>query len=333
MFVRAIGAAALAGAIWTASAHGALAECKLTTVSIPVTMKGTRPLITAKINGQDEQFLLDSGSFANTVSVKVVRELKLHPVKIDQTSSRVQTDGVTDVSGIGGDAVGAAVIADQFELAGGKFSKIPFLTFRGGGDEAGLIGQAFLHALDVEYDFGHDEMKLVQPEDCKGANMAYWTKDGNFSYLPLKEPDRDNLQTEAVIEINKVTMRATFDTGAETSFITRRAAARAGVKITDAGVEEAGFSYGIDGRPVKTWVARFASVKIGDEEIRNGWLAIGDSPMDDTDILIGADFFLAHHVYVANSQQRIFFSYNGGPVFVVRRQAKDADPPTPADAK
>ena len=32
-------------------------------------------------------------------------------------------------------------------------------------------------------------------------------------------------------------------------------------------------------------------------------------------MLIGADFFLSHRVYVANSQRKLYFTYNGGPVF------------------
>src|SRR6185437_4592599 len=40
-----------------------------------------------------------------------------------------------------------------------------------------------------------------------------------------------------------------------------------------------------------------------------------DLPGLDADMLLGADFFLAHHVYVANSQNRLYFTYDGGPVF------------------
>jgi predicted aspartyl protease len=112
-------------------------------------------------------------------------------------------------------------------------------------------------------------------------------------------------------------MRAIFDTGSPTSFITKRAAARAGVETTAAGVKEAGFTSGDDRDHIKTWVATFGSVKIGDEEIKNGLLRIGDTNPDDFDVLIGADFFLAHHVYVANSQDMIYFTYAGGPVFNV----------------
>jgi hypothetical protein len=83
-------------------------------------------------------------------------------------------------------------------------------------------------------------------------------------------------------------------------------------------VRRAGYTAGIDRSDIKTWVGRFASVKIGDEEIKNTQLSIGDSYGDaDFDVLIGADFFLAHRVYVANSQRKLYFTYSGGPVFHV----------------
>jgi len=43
-------------------------------------------------------------------------------------------------------------------------------------------------------------------------------------------------------------------------------------------------------------------------------------------MLIGADFFLSHRVYVASSQNRLYFTYNGGPVFDLSpaREPEDA---------
>ena len=34
-------------------------------------------------------------------------------------------------------------------------------------------------------------------------------------------------------------------------------------------------------------------------------------------MLLGDDFFLSHRVYVANSQRKLYFTYNGGPVFAL----------------
>src|SRR5262249_18166067 len=57
------------------------------------------------------------------------------------------------------------------------------------------------------------------------------------------------------------------------------------------------------------------SFKIGDEEIQHTKLRFGDLTLPDTDMLIGADFFLSHRVFVATSQRKLYFTYNGGPVF------------------
>ncbi len=110
-------------------------------------------------------------------------------------------------------------------------------------------------------------------------------------------------------------MRAYFDTGAAGSVITLAAAKRAGVSVDAPGVVAAGQSFGIGRQSVQTWIAPFASFKIGDEEIRNTKLRIEASLMRDVDMLIGADFFLSHRIYVATSQRKLYFTYNGGPVF------------------
>jgi hypothetical protein len=48
----------------------------------------------------------------------------------------------------------------------------------------------------------------------------------------------------------------------------------------------------------------------------------------DFDMLLGADFFLSHHILISNSQHKLYFTYNGGPVFDLTMGA--AAPPPPA---
>lgn len=63
-----------------------------------------------------------------------------------------------------------------------------------------------------------------------------------------------------------------------------------------------------------------SSFKIGEEEIRNTQIKVTDADLDEAlrvDMLLGVDFFLSHHILVANSQNKIYFTYNGGPVFNV----------------
>ena len=122
--------------------------------------------------------------------------------------------------------------------------------------------------------------------------------------------------TTGTATINGAKITVMFDTGAWNSVLSMKAAARAGVKPDTPGVVEAGYSSGIGRGRVKSYIAPFSSFKIGDgEEIKNARLRIADIDLDEGDMLLGADFFLSHHVFVANSQHRLYLTYNGGPGF------------------
>jgi hypothetical protein len=91
---------------------------------------------------------------------------------------------------------------------------------------------------------------------------------------------------------------------------------------------------GIGAKAVKLYAAVFPTLTLGDETIRNARLRIADlfsmntqirtgsriatQVMDEPDMLLGADFFLSHRVYVARSQNKVYFSYSGGPVFTIK---------------
>jgi hypothetical protein len=238
----------------------------------------------------------------------------------------MQVQGALVVDGVANNAtVSPMVQADELNLGGVRFKAWNFLTFNGPEDPAGSIGQDVLRLMDVDYDLSHGSIKLMQVQDCKDANLAYWAAGMPVSIVPMGWVEQGNEHIQAVITINGVSMNAYFDTGAEESFITEAAAARAGVRVSSPGVQPNGNGRDIAGYAVKTWVAPFASVKIGDEEIKNTKLQIGRTDANDFDILLGADFFLAHHVFVSNSQKKIYFTYNGGQVFNVSAPSTAAE--------
>ena len=82
----------------------------------------------------------------------------------------------------------------------------------------------------------------------------------------------------------------------------------------------------------KGYIAPFASFKIGDaEEIKNTELRIGDIGLDNADMLLGADFFVSHRVFVANKEHKLFLSYNGGPVFNLSQNRAASSEGSPVD--
>jgi tetratricopeptide (TPR) repeat protein/predicted aspartyl protease len=288
----------------------ALAACNLGKMAeLPVTMAGSKPLVTAQINGTDARFIADSGAFYSMIAPASAAQfnLRLGPAPFGLS-----------VRGIGGQADISVTTVKVFTLAGYALRDVQFLV---GGSEpgagsAGVIGQNVLHIGDVEYDLANGAIRLMRPHNCSRSILAYWANATQpYSVMDIQSTTVLSPGTIGTAYVNGVKIRVLFDTGATNSILALRAAEHAGVEPGAAGTAEAGDSYGIGRGTVKTWIAPVADFKIGDEEIRNTRLRIGDIRLDNADMLIGADFFLSHRIYVATSQSKLYFTYNGGPVF------------------
>jgi tetratricopeptide (TPR) repeat protein len=302
----------------------AAAKCTLAkVVDLPITMSDMRPTITAKINGVDAQFLLDSGAFFSIISSATADQFNLRRGPAPQ--------GLR-IIGVGGSADASVATVKIFTIVGVPLHNLEFLVGGSevGGGAIGILGQNFLEKWDVEYDLAKGVVRLMKADDCKHARLAYWVG----AEQPLSMMDIDYAtpwrpHTTGTAYINGTKINVMFDTGAPTSVLSSKAAARAGVTRDTAGAVDAGYSSGVGRKTVRTYIASFASFKIGDnEEIQNARLRIADIDLDEGDMLIGADFFLSHHIYVANSQHRLYITYNGGPVFNLSKSASakvDAD--------
>ncbi|HXA39510.1 MAG TPA: aspartyl protease family protein [Phenylobacterium sp.] len=327
---RALALAAAAALV--AAAPAAQAECKFEKFAeIPVTMEGLRPTMIAQINGQDAKFLVDTGAFFSGVT--------------PDTSARygmkrsVAPFGMT-VQGVGGQKRDIqAVAADNFTFAGVGFRNTQFVVLgRIGGDGiVGNIGENLMGPFDVEYDLANGAIRYFKATGCGyDANLAYWSKGLAVSRVSIIDPTRILLKVVTSAKVDGHTIRVTFDSGSSLSVMSRNAAARAGIQIGSEGVVSGGITYGIYGKGLESFLAPFASFAIGDEEIKNTRLRISDIELPDSDMLLGADFFLSHRILISNSQKKVYFTYNGGPVFrldqAAQRLAQGGSTPAPPPA-
>ena len=286
-----------------------LADCKLAKLAeLPVTMVGLRPTVTAKINGVDAQFLADSGAFYSNISPAGAAEYKLTVTPAPFGAG---------IQGVGGRASVALTDVKTFTLAGIPFPKVQFLVVDFGSGLIGVLGQNVFSIGDVEYDLANGSIKLWHTEDCSHSLLAYWVHSDSdpYSIMEISSTTPREPHTIGSAYINGAKIRVLFDTGASTSVLTLSAAKRAGITPDSPGVAESGVNYGFGQGVSRAWIGSFPSFKIGDEEIRNARLRFGDIQLAQADMLIGADFFLSHRIYVARRQNRLFFTYNGGPVF------------------
>jgi tetratricopeptide (TPR) repeat protein/predicted aspartyl protease len=301
-------------------------SCKLATmVEFPITMVNLRPLVTAKINDTDVRFLVDSGAFYSVLSPASSAELQLptHPAPFGFY-----------ITGIGGGRASASIaIAKSSTPAGLPLHNIEFLV--GGSDigtgTVGVLGQNVLHVADVEYDLGQGHIRLMKPYDCGKAVLAYWIgASGDYSVMNIESTTPQKPFTAGTAYVNGREIRVLFDSGAGASMLSLKAAARVGITPDSPGVVYAGATWGFGKNTIPSYIAPFSSFKIGQEEIRNTRLRIADIELFDADMLIGPDFFLSHRMYVASSQHKLYFTYNGGPVFNLAG-AKYPSPGTPTD--
>ena len=272
-----------------------------------VTMHGTRPIADVGINGHTIPFVLDSGAFFNAISPGTAEELGLRleatPVRLEGVGGEARTTSVTWVKSL--EIAGLALHDVEFVVGGSEFGA------------GGLIGQNVLGIGDVEYDLGHGAVRLMRSFHCSpNENLAYWSGQEPVSELAIYQRDVRQPWTIATIMVNGVKVTAVFDTGAASSIMSLSAARRAGITTSTPGVVPAGRSGGIGSSMINTWLAPVASVQIGTEQVRNFKMFIGEMNLpEDADMLIGSDFFLSHHIYVANSLRKMYFTYDGGPIF------------------
>jgi tetratricopeptide (TPR) repeat protein/predicted aspartyl protease len=305
----------------------AQAKCLIAKIAeLPVTMTDMKAMVTVNINGIPAVLAADSGAFYSIITPATATQynLKTYPAPYG-----------LHMSGIGGETEIALTRVKKFTLAGVDIPNVEFLVGGGesGGGSVGLLGQNVFSIADVEYDLAKGVIKLVKEQDCKKVSLAYWAVDGQaISEMEIQRTSP--LQPGSIGDafINGTKVRVMFDSGSDSSMLTRRAAERAGIQIDGAGVQSAGYVRGVGRVQVRTWIAPVASFKIGDEEIRNTRLRVSDASLASVDMLLGADFFLAHHIYVASKQNRLYFTYNGGNVFRLESRSQPSAAPAAGGA-
>jgi predicted aspartyl protease len=289
------------------------AKCILQKLAdLPVTMVGLRPVVSAKINGVDVKLFIDTGSFANTLNPEIAARIGL---RLTDLPPEFQVEGLT------GEARMRLARARDFTFLGAELHQAEFLVAEHGlGGADGLIGQQIMGKFDVEYDFAKGVARLFVPKDCPAnASLGYWDP-GRVGYIPIHPIDAPQTDIVGEARVNGAKIRVVFDSGTPRSALTLDAARRAGVRLDAPGVEYAEVSGGAGDRVIDTWIAPFDSFSIGDETVKKTRLRLGRFELDDGDMLLGTDFFLSHHIYVARSQNRLYFSYNGGPVFNLEQE-------------
>jgi clan AA aspartic protease (TIGR02281 family) len=285
--------------------------------TLPVEMVGGRATTMVKINGTDTRFALDTGAFFNFMSNANASSLGLR-LRATPMGFRI--------GGVGGSANAQFTRVKDFGILGTTLNNIDFIV--GGTDTGyGLLGANLLDFADLEIDLAHGKLTLFKVDHCDNVPLAYWVKQGTYNAADIEPSDNSmDRRTFLAITINGKKVRAVLDSGASATVLSRYAAERVGIDLHAPDVKAGFSSFGVGGKMVRTWIVRIDSFSVGTETIQHSQMQVIDGNIgNDTDMLLGVDFLLAHHMFVANSQRKIYFTYNGGRVFTFADSPSEAD--------
>ena len=293
-------------------------ECHLMDYgTLPVEMVGSRATTIVKINGNNTRFMLDTGAFYNTMSSANASSLglKLQPAPFGYR-----------ISGVGGAASIQQAHVKEFGILGTTLKNVDFIV--GGTDMGnGVLGANLLDFADLEIDLAHGKLTLFKVDHCDKESLAYWVKDGKYNVADIESADSQyDRRTFLAVTINGKKVRAVLDSGASATVLSHDAAERAGINFSAPDVKASSISIGIGSKPVRTWTVAIDSFSVGSETIQHSQMQVIDGKIgDNTDMLLGVDFLLAHHMFIANSKKKAYFTYNGGRVFTFATAPSDDD--------
>jgi predicted aspartyl protease len=328
--------AALAGLAAMLEASAAMAACKLDLLGeIPVSIEHGRAILEGSVNGVPIRMAVDTGASATMLLKSSAARLGLRPTPIHGMR----------FYGIGGDSTG-----EYAHLADVRIGKLAAknLDWMFGGQEDrhwdidGLLGDDFFTQTnaDLELDLAHKVIRVIRPVGCTGDEVVYWG--GAYSMGPLESGRAPEILTRVSVEGHS--LEAQIDSGADT-IVSGQGARKLGRPLP-AATSDGPLVGGIGKARIPVVEIAFKDFTFDQEVIRNPVLQVADIfkgdqvtdlgsriPTDVTifpDMLLGMDFLMTHRVYVARSQDRLYISYVGGPIFVARPAVKRAASPTPA---
>jgi predicted aspartyl protease/tetratricopeptide (TPR) repeat protein len=284
-------------------------KCKLARIAEwPVQLRNNLPLVDGAINGKKATILLDTGADTTMVNTATAEKLGL---VLQPTFRRAV--------GFGGTARIYATVIEELRIADAVVRKGMRVLVTGERAHSAfdfILGDDFFRQVELEFDYAKGVVRLFHADNCKNAWLGYW--DANALQVPLE----NDTKIVFPLTVNGRPARALLDSGASASVVSMPFAARLGITPQSGGVVQAGCSGGVGEGLVPMWVARFDSIAIAGENIRDARLRIADfmpelaySRNPNPEVMLGTDFLRAHRVMVSRSQGKVYFSYAGGLVF------------------
>lgn len=322
--IRKASAALAALCVFAGTARAATTCTLQQTGELPISFDRGRIVVDASINGVPLKMLVDTGAEGTTIYRETSDKLGLRATQVGYGLK---------MYGVGGSDILSRASVKELKVGGlvARNVDIAVTGHQNADVAAGLLGAQFLFQSDLEFDLPDGKLRFFKAVGCAGDQVVYWGK--AYSVASNLSPNPD-LDIQVDVKLGDTVIRASLDSGSSVSVVNTQTAERLADRTI--GTTSDGKSYGIGKVAVDTSIATFPSFSFGaDETIKNARLRVADLFEADREVdlgsriarkqilgpqmIIGADFFRAHRVYISRGQRKIYVSYMGGPVFDTRR--------------
>jgi clan AA aspartic protease (TIGR02281 family) len=276
-------------------------NCKLHRVaSFPMTLHSRLVTIPVTINGQEKQFMVDTGGYASSVNREVAQALGMRLRNIIRVRIR----------DAGGKEATSFVKADSLRLGQMEAKDIDLMVDEANGFD-GVIAPDLLRNYDVDFDFANLKLNLFQPHPCEGK-AVYWPS--TYAVLPM-EITQDG-HTRIPVTLDGKDMDAIVDSGASASVMPMSAAERFfDLKRDSANVTRRGELRGGQGSVIDAYSYPFKTLSFGTVTATNPHVLLSDTPnglsKEHSSLVLGMTELHFLHFYLAYKEHKIYVSAAG----------------------
>lgn len=279
-----------------AAARPLPAGCAMGEVAtLPLSFRGDSvPVAEARINGHPVAAQIDTGGQHATVLDKKT----LEGLGVKVISSETNYVGVNVLN----------AHIEHIAIGPTEFRKSWFAVDDLADDGVGaVIGANYLFRSDVEFALRDGYLKFFKPSGCYRAALAYWdpaTPSVPFRIHSLKK----DLRPWFTVRINGKDVDAVISTTTRDSYLDLFTAARMGLSPDSPGAAPARAGLKWNGRDQQFWTVPVPHMAIGAMQVKDLSLRLVNMERSGEMLVLGTDFLQRHRIYVAMSQNRIYFT-------------------------
>ncbi len=278
--------------------------CEMALASkLPVQAYGSDLLVPMSLNGKPAQMIFDSGAYYSLITEAAATRVGLRVMRREEYDA-----SPTLASGIGGSRSALEMTARSVELGGIKardfdFTVADFLK----PPVDGLLSLSLIAQFDIDFDLSENEIRLFRPKGDCSAPAAFLSQP--LYVVPLRPTGLDR-RPRIRVQIGSTSLVALVDTGAAHSAIFRGPAERIGLRLADLKADQSFTVHGVGSERVRAVRHAIEPVSIGDLEFSNMRLdVLDDRPGDEVEMLLGADFVRAVHIWISYSSHSLILQY------------------------